>query len=415
MSRLEKLRKEEYGEASRINAYSTDASGFFGAAVSVVTPMNEREIQDAIRMNPKITIRGGGSGVRGGSIPGEGSAVVDLSKMDKIIEIDPSRNIAVVEAGVIIQDLNDELEKYGLEFPIVPMSGSISTIGGMIAINSTGLRSTKYKKISEWVLEIDIIDGNGKEKKISRVDASNVVGMEGITGIIYRAKLKLINIPQRSMKAYRSTDMFRIIELVRKLKLLDEVSMIFLVNPELSQMMGLESVYHLFIEFESDKGELKEREYRERLELIENIPYFAANLGFTRVEDSKVFLDKVVDISDFLKENKIPYYADMGMGIVHPIFKDGDEEIISEMYKFVRRMRGQIVGSLGYGRMKGKYMDINDRKLVQRIKKRYDSNNKLNSGVIIDADEKFEEPSREAVEEMIKEIDRQEERREKGI
>ncbi len=407
ISNKDKLRSQVFDNNLRINAYSTDASNVKGVATGVFTPMSVKEVSDIIKTNPKITIRGGGSGVRSGAVP-DLSAVLDLSKMDKIIDIDPIRNIVNVESGIILEELNYELERWGLEFPIIPHSKGVCTIGGMIATNASGVRSVKYKRMADFVVELEIIDGSGKEKKISRVDASNFVGMEGITGVIVSAKLKVIKKPYRSITAYRSNDLFKIIELTRKLKLSKDVSMIFLIDPLLSQIVGLERIYHLIIEFESDQGELKGEFYNNKLRFVQNLPMISAKSGYSRIEDFKIFLDKFEDFSSYLKDNQIPYYANLGSGLIHPLLKTGSDELIKDMYKFVRRIRGTIAGTFGIGKVKCDFMDVNDKKLVQRVKKRYDPLNKLNSGVIIDADVIYDSPKKEVIDEMIKEIDRQE-------
>ena len=399
----------------RINAYSTDASGISGIPINVFTPIDESEIKKIVHNNPNVTIRGGGSGLVGGAVPSEGSVVVDLSKMDKIIDIDSSRMIVYVEAGVILNDLNEELSKYGLEFPVNPQSGAVCTIGGMIATNASGPRSAKHKRMADWVVELEIIDGHAKEVKLSRIDSSNVVGMEGITGIIYRAKIKVIQKPLRTLTVYRSQDLFKIVDLSRTLKMNNDVSMIHLLSPVLSQILGLEKIYHLFIEFESDRGEIKGDIYNNKIRIIDNLYKTASLSGYIRVEDPKVFLERLVDVANYLDNRKIPYHANLGIGLVNPLFQQNDFSSINDLRVFIKRIRGSIAGTFGLGRTKKGFMDINDKKLAQRIKKRYDPHNKLNRGVIVDADEKLGSPTKESIAEIIKEIDKQEEQKEEEL
>ncbi|MBS3074077.1 FAD-binding protein [Candidatus Pacearchaeota archaeon] len=409
MNGINKLRSEkadeELSKELKLNAYSTDASGLSGEALKVIAPLDEKELQSIIVMNKNITIRGGGSGLMGGCVPAsENSVVIDLSKMDKIIDIDPARKTAVVEAGVILQELNDRLEKYELEFPISPLSKSICTIGGMLAVNASGPRSTKYKRMADLVLEMDIVDGQGRLQRISRIDASNFVGMEGITGVIYRAKLKLISRPKRSLTIYRSDELFKVIELVRKLRLLPGVSIIQLFDGRLSLILGLSNNYHLFVEFESNDGEFKGEDYKSRIKAVEELPWLIAQSGYVKSDDPKIFLDKLPDLSEYLSLNDIPYYANLGPGIIHPVFKENEDDKINNLRMFVRKIRGQVAGTYGVGRLKKEFLDINDKKLVERIKKRYDPKNKLNRGVIIDAGEGGERIDNEIKREISKEI-----------
>jgi FAD/FMN-containing dehydrogenase len=402
---------ESFPKANRVNAYSTDASGLWGIALDVFSPQDESELRSVVLKNPYITIRGGGSGVVGGAVP-DSSVIVDLSRMNKIIDVDPVRRIVTVESGIVLSDLNSALSAHGLEFPLDPLSSSICTIGGMIATNASGPRSAKHKRMADSVVELEIMDSRGEIVKLSRIDASNAVGMEGITGIIVRAKIKVITKPIRSLSVYRSVDMFKIIELVRKVKVDSEVSMIHLLSPSLSQIMGLDRINHLFIEYESDKGDIKGELYNERIGIIRNIYNNSSSAGFTRVEDCRVFLDKILELSSYLDSVKVPYHANLGTGIVNPIFLTDDYKGVENLHLFVKRMRGSVYGSMGMGRVKKEYMDINDKKLAQRIKKRYDPTNKFNRGVIVNIDDRLDLHTKEHVSEMIATIDAQEAKKE---
>ncbi|MEK6918653.1 MAG: FAD-binding oxidoreductase [Nanoarchaeota archaeon] len=398
-----------------INAYSTDASGISNNPISVFTPTTDEELRKIVHENHNITIRGGGSGVVGGCVPSEGSVVVDLSKMDKILDVDINKKVVYVQAGIILNDLNQELSKYNLEFPINPQSGSICTIGGMIATNATGPRSAKYKRVADHVLEIEIIDGHSKVVKLGRIDASNVVGMEGITGIIYSAKLKVIDKPKRSLTVYRSADLLKIIDLSRTLKMDNQVSMIHLISPMLSEILGLSRINHLFIEFESDRGDIKGDIYNNKIRIIDDLYKNASLSGYVRVEDPRVFLDRLIEVANYLDSQKIPYHANLGIGLVNPLFSANDFSAINDLRLFVKKIRGNIAGTFGFGKTKKNFMDINDKKLAQRIKKRYDPNNKLNRGVIVDLDEKLGLPTKESIAEIIKKIDEEEEKKEEEI
>ena len=91
--------------------YEHDICGFKGNAKSVVFPNTLQEIKELVKLNEAdIVPRGTGMSFTGGCVPND-SIVIDMSKMHDIIEIDPDRKMVYVEAGVIISDLNQELEK----------------------------------------------------------------------------------------------------------------------------------------------------------------------------------------------------------------------------------------------------------------------------------------------------------------
>lgn len=405
----------DFSKELRTNAYSTDASGLINKPINVFLPTSIDELKTIISTNTNITIRGGGSGLNAGASPSEGSVVVDMSRMDKVLSIDNDRMIIEVQAGIILDDLNEELSIHGLEFPINPLSSSICTIGGMIATNAAGPRSAKYKRMADQVIEVTIINGEGKELRIGRIDSSNVVGMEGITGVIVSAKIRVIKKKIHSLTIYRFEDMNRILDMVRKLKLDDDVSMIQLLSPSLSEISGLSRTNHLVVEFESDRGEIKGDIYNNKIRLVTDVYKNASLMGYSRVEDYKLFLDRLVDVANYLIELNIPYHANLGIGVINPIFLPSESERIQALRKLIKRMRGNFSGSLGLGKLKKEFMDINDKKLAQRVKKRYDPKNKLNRGVIVDADENLGTPTKEAIAQMIKKIDEQEEEKEEAL
>jgi FAD/FMN-containing dehydrogenase len=142
--------------------YETDAARFKGKSLNVFLPENIEEAQKIVKENKHIVIRGGGTGLAGGATPQDGKDVVlDLSKLNKIENLDTSRKEIEIESGVILDELQDYLDRYGLEFPVNPSSHSVATIGGMIATNAVGSRAIKYGKTSNWIKWIEVIDCHG--------------------------------------------------------------------------------------------------------------------------------------------------------------------------------------------------------------------------------------------------------------
>ena len=112
--------------------YETDASRLKGNAKDVKNPTSIQEVKNVVKSFTKIVPRGGGSGFVGGAIPQKGlDVVLDISKLNQIGKLEKERNTIEVDAGVILQDLQNYLEKYNLEFPISPLSKEIATIGGL--------------------------------------------------------------------------------------------------------------------------------------------------------------------------------------------------------------------------------------------------------------------------------------------
>ena len=98
--------------------YESDASGIHGKSLNVFVPENILEVKQLASSLDKIVIRGGGTGLVGGSVPQKEDSIIDLSKLTKIESLDSERMNVVVEAGVVLDDLEDYLGKQNLEFPI---------------------------------------------------------------------------------------------------------------------------------------------------------------------------------------------------------------------------------------------------------------------------------------------------------
>jgi len=151
-----------------------------------------------------VVPRGAGSGVAGGAVAGAGSIVLDLSELDRIVEILPDEAIAVVEPGVVTADLDAAAATHGLRYAPDPASAAISTIGGNIATNAGGLRCVKYGGTRDAVLAVDAVLGDGTLvstgrrtlKGVTGYDLTSLlVGSEGTLGVIVGATLRLSPLP----------------------------------------------------------------------------------------------------------------------------------------------------------------------------------------------------------------------------
>jgi len=383
-----------YSDELKVLAYSSDASGLSTVPNKVLLPECVEDVQKFVKSNKIISIRGGGSGLVGGSVVSqnsqEGGVVLNLGRMDKVLEVDDNKEFVIVESGVVLTELNEVLGKIGYEFPIVPMSKDIATIGGMVATNAFGFKSVKQKRMADMVIELCVVDGSGEVRKISRVDAASITGMEGITGVITKIKLKIVPKTPKSLMIYRGS-LFKLIELSHKLKLRGDVHSILLFDKHLSKLLGLQGSdgsgkdnYYLFVEFEGDTGEIRGRAYESRMRLLERFYFNLAKEGFVRMEDIKLFLDKIPEFDEYLRVNKIPYFSNLGLGVTFPLFRKGDLGKVNDLLGFVKnRMRGGVFGGFGVGVAKREFLDSTERKLVERVKKRYDPRSKFNRGVLI--------------------------------
>lgn len=154
--------------------------------------------------NVPLVPRGAGTGVSGGAHASEGCVVLGLERMNRILELNPDDEIAVVEPGVINADLNDAAAAHGLMFAPDPASFRMSTIGGNVATNAGGLRCAKYGVTRDSVLALDVVLADGSLlhtghqtfKGVAGYDLTGLfVGSEGTLGIVVGATVRLKYLP----------------------------------------------------------------------------------------------------------------------------------------------------------------------------------------------------------------------------
>ena len=148
-----------------------------------------------------VTPRGAGFGYVGGCVPVRGGIVLSLERMNRIREINAADFVAVVEAGVKTQKLQEEVEKKRLFYPPDPASRADSFIGGNIATNAGGPRCLKYGVTRDYVLGLEVVLANGEVARVGGRTHKNktgfdftrlFVGSEGLLGVVTEATLKLL-------------------------------------------------------------------------------------------------------------------------------------------------------------------------------------------------------------------------------
>lgn len=367
-------------------AYETDASMIEGNALKVEFPQTIEKVRQIVTMNNNLVVRGAGTGLAGGCVP-QNSVVLSLEKMNKILNLDAGKKIVEAEAGIILDELNNYLEKYNLEFPVKPSSHEVCTIGGMIATNAVGNRAVKYGRTSDWISELEVVNGKGEILKIGKTELNDFSGMEGITGVIVRAKLKLATRKQRTSTLFSFSEIKEAIENTIKFKLRNDVCAIEFFDRLSSSLLGLPEAYHLLVEFESDDGKLKGSDYEKIMQKRDGLYPVLAKLGYTRIEDPKILLNRFEELADLLESGKIPYFGHLGSGIIHPVFRQNEEDKVRKMLDYVKKLHGQISGEHGIGLRKKEFLDASDKKLIRIVKKRHDPLCKLNCSKVIDCEE----------------------------
>lgn len=187
---------------------------------AVVFVETKEQVQKVVRLAEKYKVpvicRGAGTNVVGACVVEHGGIILNFSKMNKIIEINRENMTATVEPGVILGDLQKEVDKLGLFYPPDPSNLAVSTVGGSIAQSSGGAKSFKYGITKDYVIDLLVVMANGEilrtgSKTIKNATGYNLntlfVGSEGTLGIVVEATLKLIPKPQskKVLMAYFDT------------------------------------------------------------------------------------------------------------------------------------------------------------------------------------------------------------------
>jgi alkyldihydroxyacetonephosphate synthase len=179
---------------------------------AVISPASAAQIQEIIRCAGEfgvlITPFGGGSGVLGGAIPLNGSVVLNLQRMSRFLSLDELSLAAEFEAGIMGANLELELNRRGYSAGNIPQSLYCSTLGGWISTRAAGQFSTKYGKIEDMVLGMEVVLPDGNLLNIKPVPRRSVgpslrdlfLGGEGALGIVTRATISIHPLPKLTVK-----------------------------------------------------------------------------------------------------------------------------------------------------------------------------------------------------------------------
>jgi D-lactate dehydrogenase (cytochrome) len=173
----------------------------------VVYPESKEEVSQILtyanERNIPVTPFGVGSSLEGHIIPAKGGITLNLSLMNKVVEVRPDDFLVKVQPGVTRSQLNKELKKYGLFFPVDP--GADATIGGMVSTNASGTNSVKYGTMKDQVLGLEVVLADGRIVRTGGMAVKSsagynltslLVGSEGTLGIFTEITLRLRGIPE---------------------------------------------------------------------------------------------------------------------------------------------------------------------------------------------------------------------------
>lgn len=391
----------------------------------VVKPTSTEQISEIMKLANKhmipVTPRGAGSGLSGGAVPLCGGIVLSVEKMNRILEIDKKNLMAVVEPGVVTNEINNAIKDDGLFYAGYPMSVETCYIGGNVAENAGGGKAIKYGVTSRYIMgltmvtpEGDIINLGGKRvKDVTGYDLLHLmVGSEGTLGIFTKIIVKLQPMPIakadllvlfKSVK--EAIDIVPIIMTNGKIiptsiEFMDELSFktsceylneklpyqeanaMLLIELDGDNMAVIEDQYETIGElcmkngaievYVADNATTIERVWRIRRNIAEAwklvSPHQSLEDVVVPVSEIPTFMDRLADLQKKY-DVSIPCYGHAGDGNLHvtPVknpdwtlekWYDTLHELLPEMYKMVAALGGTISGEHGIGHKRKDYIHI---------------------------------------------------------
>jgi FAD/FMN-containing dehydrogenase/Fe-S oxidoreductase len=171
--------------------YATDASIYQIFPLGVVLPRDDADVEATIAIAREhgvpVTARGGGTSQCGQTV--NHGLIVDVSRsLRRIVSLDTAARGARVQPGIVLDDLNRELKRHGLFFPVDPSTASRCTIGGMTANNSSGARSIRYGIMADNVAGIEAVLADGTRASFGPVSVNGVDGPERYRELVSRVR-----------------------------------------------------------------------------------------------------------------------------------------------------------------------------------------------------------------------------------
>ena len=153
---------------------------------------------------------GGGTGVMGATVPALGGIVLDLQRMNRILAINPTDMTAEVEAGVVLEDLENALHPLGLLPGHDPYSVPIATVAGTISTNGVGYRAGANGPMGDQVVALEAVLPDGRVMTTRAVPNQSsgpslkhlFIGSEGVFGVITKATIRIFRLPE--VQVFRS-------------------------------------------------------------------------------------------------------------------------------------------------------------------------------------------------------------------
>ncbi|MGL5329907.1 MAG: FAD-binding oxidoreductase [Peptostreptococcaceae bacterium] len=400
----------------------------------------------AYENNIPVTPRGQGTGLVGASVAIHGGIMINLSKMDKILELDEENLTLTVEPGVLLMSIGQYVQEKDLFYPPDPGEKS-ATIAGNINTNAGGMRAVKYGVTRDYVRGLEVVLPSGEIINVGGKVVKNssgysikdlIVGSEGTLGIVTKATLKLLPLPKKAIsllipfpdlemaistvpKIIKSKSIPTAIEFMERDVILaaedflgkkfpDNTSDAYLLltfdgNTKEDIEKEYEKVANLCLEngaydvFISDTQERNESIWSARGAFLEAIKASTSEIDECDVVVPRDKVSEFIKYTHDLQEElnvRIKSFGHAGDGNLHVYVLRDDmndiqwdtklKESFDHMYAKARTLRGQVSGEHGIGYAKKGYLHESQSEgymnVIKNIKIAFDPKNLLNPGKI---------------------------------
>ena len=187
----------------------------------LVRPETTQQVSDILRLcherRQAVVVQGGLTGVVDGALSSPDEVIISLERMNAIESVDAMDGVAVIQAGAVLQSVQEQLREQGFLFPLDLGARGSCTIGGNIATNAGGMNVLRFGMIRNLVLGLEVVlaDGtiltsmNQMLKNNTGYDLKQLfIGSEGTLGVVTRAVIKLFPMPQSRQTALLATESF---------------------------------------------------------------------------------------------------------------------------------------------------------------------------------------------------------------
>ena len=194
--------------------YSRDMSVHMGAPEMVVFATSTEQVAAVLKVchetKTPVIPRGGGTSVTGAVLATQGGVLLNLIRMNKILEVNLADHYVRVQPGLVCGALNAVLAQDKYFFPPDPGSAAIATLGGMINTNASGIRAIKYGTTRDYVMGLTVVLADGRVLKTGSIAPKFSNGYdlnklfcssEGTLGVITEATLKVLPLPAYAISA----------------------------------------------------------------------------------------------------------------------------------------------------------------------------------------------------------------------